>query len=260
MRVVSKPDIMATLLIPDHLQPMRVGGVGVGRFGTRPWWLALLACGGAYWPLALEPSAMTSRRPYYCGHPRPPAGGGGSRMQLLPMASSPDGLISAWYAVITKTPGWEVLTTTQHRWGGGGVMADWGLCSTTGLQLLHSRPTSVGTGKGKVPFLWVRAERQPRRSPWQHRLPAQRPPPAGVGRPSRAVTLMPLRLRRRSDGGIAPHGPGGLGPPSVPRQRRAASVVRVECTPCSIGQPVPQWCCTGAEGSCGLAAEPCARG
>ena len=41
------------------------GGVGVG---TRPWWLALLACGGAYWPLTLEPSAMTSRHPYYCGH------------------------------------------------------------------------------------------------------------------------------------------------------------------------------------------------
>ena len=34
---------------------------GVGR---RPWWLALLACGGAYWPLALEPSAMTSRHPH----------------------------------------------------------------------------------------------------------------------------------------------------------------------------------------------------
>ena len=34
-----------------------LGGLGVG---TRPWWLALLACGGAYWPLALEP-AMTSR-------------------------------------------------------------------------------------------------------------------------------------------------------------------------------------------------------
>ena len=33
-------------------------------------------------------------------------------MQLLPMASSPDGLISARYAVITKTPGW--------RCGGGG--------------------------------------------------------------------------------------------------------------------------------------------
>ena len=36
-------------------------------------------------------------------------------MQLLPMASSPDGLISARYAVvITKTPGWEVLTTTSN--------------------------------------------------------------------------------------------------------------------------------------------------
>ena len=52
-------------------------GSGGGGFGTRPWWLALLACGGAYWPLALEPSAMTSRHPYYCGHPyfcgHPPA-------------------------------------------------------------------------------------------------------------------------------------------------------------------------------------------
>ena len=27
---------------------LREGGGGVG---TRPWWLALLACGGAYWPL-----------------------------------------------------------------------------------------------------------------------------------------------------------------------------------------------------------------
>ena len=45
----------------------RVGG---GRgVGTRPWWLALLACGGTYWPLTLEPSAMTSRHPYFCGHP-----------------------------------------------------------------------------------------------------------------------------------------------------------------------------------------------
>ena len=76
---------------------------GGGGVGTRPWWLALLACGGAYWPLALEPSAMTSRHPYFCGHPHrrghPPAlgGGGESRVQL----------ISARYAVITKTPGWE---------------------------------------------------------------------------------------------------------------------------------------------------------
>ena len=41
-------------------------------------------------------------------------------MQLLPMASSPDGLISARDAVITKTPGWGVLTTTGG--GGGGIM------------------------------------------------------------------------------------------------------------------------------------------
>ena len=47
-----------------------------GGVGTRPWWLALLTCGGAYWPLAFEPSAMTSRHPHYCGHPhcRGPAG------------------------------------------------------------------------------------------------------------------------------------------------------------------------------------------
>ena len=42
---------------------------GGGVFGTRPWWLALLARGGAYWPLALEHSAIASRHPYYCGHP-----------------------------------------------------------------------------------------------------------------------------------------------------------------------------------------------
>ena len=55
---------------------VEVGGwVGVGwgdrgeGFRTRPWWWALLACGGAYWPLALEPSAMTRRHPHYCGHP-----------------------------------------------------------------------------------------------------------------------------------------------------------------------------------------------
>ena len=51
-----------------------------GGVGTRPWWLALLPCGGAYWPLALGPSAMTSRHPHYCGHPHcrghPPAWGG----------------------------------------------------------------------------------------------------------------------------------------------------------------------------------------
>ena len=49
-------------------QRRELGEMG-GGVGTRPWWLALLACGGAYWPLAFEPSAMTSRHPYYCGHP-----------------------------------------------------------------------------------------------------------------------------------------------------------------------------------------------
>ena len=83
-----------------------------GGGGTRPRWLALLACGGAYWPLALEPSAMPSRHLYCRGHP--PVPGGESRMQLLPMASSPDGLISARHAVITKTRGWGVLTTTRN--------------------------------------------------------------------------------------------------------------------------------------------------
>ena len=57
--------------------------LGGGGVGTRPTWLALLACGGAYWPLTLEPSAMKSRHPYFCGHlhccGHPPAwvGGGG---------------------------------------------------------------------------------------------------------------------------------------------------------------------------------------
>ena len=115
--------------LPKHvcLSPPPSQWVG-GGVGTRPWWLALLACGGAYWPLAFEPSAMTSRHPYYCGHPHcrghPPAWGG-LQNATLPMASSPDGLISARYAVIATTPGWEVLTTTSNvnvtqAHGGGG--------------------------------------------------------------------------------------------------------------------------------------------
>ena len=39
-------------------------------------------------------------------------------MQRLPMASSPDGLISARDAVITKTPGGEVLTAGGGRGAG----------------------------------------------------------------------------------------------------------------------------------------------
>ena len=93
---------------------------GGGGVATRPWWLALLACGGAYWPLALEPSAMTSRHPYYCGHPyyrgHPHCRGGGeSRMHLLPMASSLDGLTSARVMRSSqRPPDWGVLTTTRN--------------------------------------------------------------------------------------------------------------------------------------------------
>ena len=63
-------------------------------------------------------------------------------MQLLPMASSPDGLISAQYAVITKTPGWEVLTTTSNVnvWGcggGGGMCAQCSGPQQRGRGALH---------------------------------------------------------------------------------------------------------------------------
>ena len=60
---------------PTNCSPEAPWGGG-GGVGTRPWWLALLACGGAYWPRAFEPSAMKSRHPYYCGHPHCRGGGG----------------------------------------------------------------------------------------------------------------------------------------------------------------------------------------
>ena len=93
---------------PPALQfpPPPRGGGG----GTRPWWLDL--CGGTYWPLAFCYYKQTSALPR--ASTCLGGGEGGSRMQLLPMASSPDGLISARDAVITKTPGWEVLTTTRN--------------------------------------------------------------------------------------------------------------------------------------------------
>ena len=46
---------------------------GGGVLGGGGWHKALVvgsvSLRGAYWPLAFQPSAMTSRHPYYCGHP-----------------------------------------------------------------------------------------------------------------------------------------------------------------------------------------------
>ena len=67
-------------------------------------------------------------------------------MQLLPMASSPDGLINAWYAVITKTPGWEVLTTTSNAALGGG-----GGSGRGGLDWIGASLFSGGTSRGHRP-------------------------------------------------------------------------------------------------------------
>ena len=41
---------------PQSPSKKRVPGYRGGGGGTRPWWLALLARGGAYWPLSFEPS------------------------------------------------------------------------------------------------------------------------------------------------------------------------------------------------------------
>ena len=77
---------------------------GGGGLAQGLWWLALLACGGAYWPVALEPSAMTSRPPYYCGHPHcyghPPAPGWESRMHLLPMAGGGGGVVGPVFVLM----------------------------------------------------------------------------------------------------------------------------------------------------------------
>ena len=65
---VCAPPPPLPCLCPVHRRIVTLCCVlGGGGVGTRPWWLALLACGGAYWPLTLEPSAMTSRHPYFFG-------------------------------------------------------------------------------------------------------------------------------------------------------------------------------------------------
>ena len=105
----------------------RRGGGGVG---TRPRWLALLACGGAYWPLALEPSSMTSRRPYYCGHPHCRGGGGGGadlRDPPTQIFGKPTGQAGRQWHVWTDLSGRDPISAhapkriPPPREGGGGL-------------------------------------------------------------------------------------------------------------------------------------------
>ena len=95
------------------------GGGGFGGGVPPPWFLIFLKkpWGGEGMTTASIRTAVGIHLP-----------GWESRMQLLPMASSPDGLISARYAVITQTPGWEVLTTTNVEGGGGGRGSQPGAC------------------------------------------------------------------------------------------------------------------------------------
>ena len=88
------------------IPPPRMQGAGGLAQGLGGWLCQPVAA-----PIGLSPLASALPRASW-----------ESRMQLLPMASSPDGLISARYVVITKTPGREVLTTT--RGGGGAGFAD----------------------------------------------------------------------------------------------------------------------------------------
>ena len=79
-------------------------------------------------------------------------------MQLLSMASSPDGLTSARDAVITKTPGGEVLTTTSNAnftaGGGGGGHPNGAHASPhwTCRSLLSYPPDFLERSKKPVPF------------------------------------------------------------------------------------------------------------
>ena len=75
-------------LMPNSISSLHSQWGGGG--GTRPWWLALLACGGAFWPLAFEPSAMTT------GHPGEATGGGGDFSVMKRNTPRPPPLEEAW--------------------------------------------------------------------------------------------------------------------------------------------------------------------
>ena len=119
-------------------------------------------------------------------------------MQLLPMASSPDGLISAQHAVITKTPGWGVLTTTRnvnvtqgHEGGGGGE---------GGLE-----GAGRGGGAGTRPWWLALYACGGAYWPLAFELSAMtsRPPGGGGGGPP-DVFLIPIRVRGGCAASLAP--------------------------------------------------------
>ena len=100
-------------------------------------------------------------------------------MQLLPMASSPDGLISARYAVITKTPGWGVLTTTSNV----------NITQGQGCYL-----TNVGAGGGRGTFgepgeVFLEPQIKPIKNKSTQPPPKRRTKRGGVDRPSITVLL-----------------------------------------------------------------------
>ena len=115
---VPKMDRPVVHFVFSHCGQVGLEGGGGQGGGGGGWHKALVVGSVSLWrrPLASR-LRIFCRHPHYRRHPHcrghPPAPGRASRMQLLPMASSPDGLISARDAVITKTPGWEVLTTTS---------------------------------------------------------------------------------------------------------------------------------------------------
>ena len=134
---------------------------GEGGFGTRPWWLALLACGAAYWPLAFQPSAMTSRPPHYCGHGHPhcrghpPAWGGNPECNCCP-----------WRPPLTAEGGG--LKGGGLDPGGGGLLLPFFLfcaCLTGGLPGAMQQLSSTHLALGK-------AQRRKRRG-WVARVPDQ---------------------------------------------------------------------------------------
>ena len=99
---------------------------GVGGVGTRPWWLALLACGGAYWPLAFEPSATfgggVGTRPWWLALLA--CGGAYWPLALEPSATFGGGVgTRPWWLALLACGGayWPLAFEPSATFGEGGV-------------------------------------------------------------------------------------------------------------------------------------------